>query len=113
MDSVPKSAQKRKKSVKSGKDVDLMENIILIGIIIACLVLILAYAIKRKPEMLVSFILRAVIGTAGIYLLDFVLRTKGVSINVGINMASLMINGLLGLPGFILLYGLAFYYSVT
>ena len=42
MDSVPKSAQKRKKSVISGKSVDLMGNIILIGIIIACLVLIQA-----------------------------------------------------------------------
>lgn len=90
-----------------------MENIILITIIIACIAFLLAAAIKRRPDMLLAFIMRAVIGTAGIYLLDFVLRTKGISINVGINGASVLINGLLGLPGFILLYGLAFYYSAS
>jgi inhibitor of the pro-sigma K processing machinery len=88
-----------------------MENIILIGIIIACLVFILICVIKRKPSRIVDFGLRASIGTAGIYLLDLVLRMKGFEINVGINGVSVLTNGLLGLPGFILLYGLAFYYS--
>lgn len=88
-----------------------MQNIILIGIIIACLVFILVCVIKRRPDLIVSFGLRASIGTAGIYLLDLVLRTKGFDINVGINGVSVLTNGLLGLPGFILLYGLAFYYS--
>jgi inhibitor of the pro-sigma K processing machinery len=88
-----------------------MENIILIGIIIACFVFILVCVIRRRPDLIVSFGLRASIGTAGIYLIDLVLRTKGVDINVGINGVSVLTNGLLGLPGFILLYGLAFYYS--
>jgi len=89
-----------------------MENIILIAIIIVCIFYILVSVIKRKPERILAFAMRAIIGTAGIYLLDFVLRTKDVNINVGINGASVLINGLLGLPGFILLYGLAFYYSL-
>jgi inhibitor of the pro-sigma K processing machinery len=88
-----------------------MENYILIGIIVACLVFILVCAIKRRPDLIVSFALRASLGIAGIYLLDLILRTKGVEINVGINAGSVLVNGLLGLPGFILLYGLAFYYS--
>lgn len=96
-----------------GKAGVLMENIILIAIIIACIVFILAAAIKRRPDMLLAFVMRAAAGTAAIYLLDFVLRTKGISINVGVNGASVLINGLLGLPGFILLYGLAFYYSAS
>lgn len=88
-----------------------MENIILIGIIIACIVFILVCVIKRRPDRIVSFGLRAIIGTAGIYLIDMVLRSKGYNLNVGINGVSVLANGLLGLPGFILLYGLAFYYS--
>lgn len=88
-----------------------MENIILIGIIIACLVFIGICVIRRQPERIVNFGLRACIGTAGIYLLDLILRMKGFEINVGVNGASILTNGLLGLPGFILLYGLAFYYS--
>jgi len=90
-----------------------MDNIILIGIIVACLVFIMVCVIKRRPDLIVSFALRAFIGTAGIYLLDFILGSKGVNINVGINLGSVLVNGLLGLPGFILLYGLAFYYSAS
>jgi inhibitor of the pro-sigma K processing machinery len=88
-----------------------MENYILIGIIVACCVFILVCIVKRRPELIVDFGLRAAVGTAGIYLLDLVLRSKGYDINVGINGISVLANGLLGLPGFLLLYGLAFYYS--
>ena len=88
-----------------------MENIIFIGIIIACVIFIAACVIRRRPDLIVDFALRACIGTAGIYLLDLILRSKGYHINVGINGATLLTNGLLGLPGFLLLYGLAIYYS--
>lgn len=88
-----------------------MENYILIGIIVACLVFILVCAVKRRPDLIVSFALRASVGTAGIYLLDLIMRSKGININVGINTASVLVNGFLGLPGFIMLYGLAYYYS--
>lgn len=88
-----------------------MENIILIGIIVACLVFIAVCVIRRRPDLIVDFGLRAAVGTAGIYLLDFVLSWKGMGISVGVNGVSVLTNGLLGLPGFLLLYGLAFYYS--
>lgn len=90
-----------------------MENFILIGIIIACLVFIGVCIAKRRPDLIVDFALRACIGTAGIYILDLVLRSKGYNINVGINEVSIITNGLLGLPGFILLYGVAIYYTFT
>lgn len=88
-----------------------MENMILIGIIVVCLMFIVISLIKNKPERIVDFGLRASIGTAGIYLLDLVLHMKGYEIHVGVNGVSVLTNGLLGLPGFILLYGLAFYFS--
>lgn len=90
-----------------------MENTILIGIIVACLIFIAVCIIKRRPDQIVDFGLRACFGTAGIYILDLVLRMKGMDINVGVNGVSVLTNGLLGLPGFLLLYGLAFYYSAA
>lgn len=86
-------------------------NIILIGIIILCIAFIAVCIIKRRPDLLIDFALRACIGTAGIYLLDLIFKSKGYDINVGINGVTVLVNGLLGLPGFILLYGLAIYYT--
>lgn len=89
-----------------------MEGIIFAVIIAACTAFIVICLIMKKPELLVDFVLRACVGTAGIYLLDFVLGLGGYQIAVGVNAFTVLSNGLLGLPGFILLYGLAFYYSL-
>ncbi len=89
-----------------------MESIILAAIIIICLALIGVCIVKKRPDLIMSFFLRVCVGTAGIYLLDFVLGISGYKISVGINAFSILSNGFLGLPGFILLYGLAFYYSI-
>jgi len=88
-----------------------MDNILFIGIIIACVIFIVACIVRRRPDLIVNFALRACIGTVGIYLLDIILRSRGYGINVGINGITVFANGLLGLPGFLLLYGLAIYYS--
>ncbi|NLK29056.1 MAG: Pro-sigmaK processing inhibitor BofA [Clostridiales bacterium] len=89
-----------------------MESTILAGIIVASIIFIAICIIRRRPDIIVNFGLRACIGTAAIYLLDLILRSKGYGINVGINGITFLTNGLLGLPGFLLLYGLAFYYSL-
>ena len=89
-----------------------MESKIFAGIIIACVVFIIVCIIRKRPDIIINFGLRACLGTAGIYLLDLLLSSRGYSINVGINAVSFAANGLLGLPGFLLLYGLAFYYSI-
>lgn len=86
-------------------------NIILIAIIIICIIFIVVCLVKKRPDLLVDFALRACIGTAGIYLMDLIFKSKGYDINVGVNGVTVLANGLLGLPGFIMLYGLAFYYS--
>lgn len=88
-----------------------IENMVLIGIMVGCLIFICVCMIRKRPDLIVDFGLRASIGTACIYLLDMVLRMKGYDISVGINGVSVVTNGLLGLPGFLLLYGLAIYYT--
>lgn len=89
-----------------------MENIILAIIIVACLVFIGICALRKRSDLVMNFFLRACVGTAGIYLLDFALTISGYQFTVGVNAFTVLSNGLLGLPGFILLYGLAFYYSI-
>lgn len=88
-----------------------MEKYILIAIIIACILFLAGCLIKRRPDLLVDFVLRAFVGTAAIYALDFILQSRGYSITVGINGVTVLSNGLLGFPGFILLYGLSIYYA--
>ena len=88
-----------------------IENMVLIGIMVGCLIFIGVCVVRKRPDLIVDFGLRASIGTASIYLLDMVLRMKGYDISVGINGVSVVTNGLLGLPGFLLLYGLAIYYT--
>ncbi len=88
-----------------------MEKIILVGIIVICIGFIAFCLIRRRPDLLVDFALRACVGTAGVCLLDFVLKSQGYHFTVGVNGVTVLSNGLLGLPGFILLYGLSMYYT--
>ena len=88
-----------------------MEKIILSVIIVVCIGFIAFCLIRRRPDLLVDFALRACVGTAGVCLLDFVLKSQGYHFTVGVNGVTVLSNGLLGLPGFILLYGLSMYYT--
>ena len=89
------------------------ESKVFLGIIVVCVIFIVISLIRHKPEMIVNAFLCIFIGTAGIYLLDFVLRSNGIQVNVGINAATVLTNSFLGLPGFIMLYGLAAYYTYS
>lgn len=88
-----------------------MDSYIFIGIIAACVLFIVICLVRKRPDLIVNFGMRAFIGTAGIYLLDFILKSRGWDVCVGINAATVLTNGFLGLPGFLMLYGLAVYYS--
>ncbi|NLZ82059.1 MAG: Pro-sigmaK processing inhibitor BofA [Clostridiales bacterium] len=89
-----------------------MESMIFAGIIVACVVFIAVCLIRNRPDIIVDFGLRGFIGITAIYLLEMVLSIWNHELNVGINGATFAINGFLGLPGFLLLYGLAYYYSL-
>lgn len=89
-----------------------MESMIFAGIIIACVVFIAVCIIKKRPDIIVDFAVRGFIGITSIYLLEMVLSIWNHDLNVGINGATFAINGFLGLPGFLLIYGLAYYFSI-
>ena len=58
---------------------------------------------------MVNFVLRAVMGTIGIYGLNFLLASQQFPVAVGINPLTVLTSGILGFPGVIVLYGIHFF----
>lgn len=87
-----------------------MEKYLLLSIIVIGSIIFVVSLFMHKIEMFVNFVLRLVFGASGIYFLNMILNSKGIQSGVGLNGVSLLTVGVLGLPGFILLYSSAAYY---
>lgn len=87
-----------------------MDSQILIIIIVICIALILIGIARHNYRILVNFILRVVIGAVCIIGLNFLLSLFHFSLGVAINGTTLLISGVLGVPGVALLYALATYF---
>ncbi len=87
-----------------------MESQIFVVIIIICIALILFGLIKHRFDLLVNFGLRIFAGLLGIYLLNSLLLNFGLTLGVGTNGLTALVIGLLGFPGFLLVYGIAAYF---
>lgn len=88
-----------------------MENHILIFIVLLSAVILCFGMIKEKPEIIINFILRFVSGILCIYFLNNLFQKMQMNLFVGLNEATTLTAGFLGIPGIILLYGLAFYFG--
>lgn len=89
---------------------NLMENLSGAAIILAvCLIVLAIGALGRKAEWLINFVLRAVMGTVGIYALNYLLAARQLQVAVGINPFTVLTSGILGFPGVAMLYGINFY----
>lgn len=87
-----------------------MGNISGVAAIVAVCLLVLAIgAMGRKVEWLVNFILRAVMGTVGIYAINYILAQRHIQVAVGINPLTILTSGALGFPGVAVLYGIHFF----
>jgi len=84
------------------------EGYMIVGIII-CAIVLLFVALRKKSEWLMNIILRGIIGTIGIYTINQILISKGISCEVGINPCTVLTSASLGFPGLILLFGLRLY----
>ena len=62
-----------------------------------------------RTQVLVNFVVRAVIGTALIFFVNQFLNARGIDIRVGMNPVTGVTSGVLGTPGVALLYGISFY----
>ncbi len=87
-----------------------MESQIFVIIIVICVGLLLFGLIKHRFDLLVNFGFRIFGGLLGIYLLNSFLHSFDLSLGVGTNPITTLVIGLLGLPGFVLIYGVAAYF---
>mgnify|MGYP001127515268 FL=1 len=79
------------------------------AILIVCMIVLGIGAMGRKVEWLINFILRAVMGTVGIYVLNYMLAAREMTVAVGINPLTVLTTGILGFPGVAVLYGIHFF----
>lgn len=89
-----------------------MESKIFIVIIVICLGLLFYGLIKHRFDLLVNFGLRVFTGLLGIYLLNALLEKFALSLGVGLNGITALSVGLLGIPGFLMVYGVAIYFHL-
>lgn len=87
-----------------------MVDKILIGIIATCILALIIGVLRHRLELLVNIILRMAVGIVGIYLFNTFLNGQNIAASVGINEVNILTLGLLGLPGFLLIYGIEFYF---
>lgn len=79
------------------------------AILLVCVVVLLIGALGRKIEWIINFVLRAVMGTIGIYFVNSFFAARQISVIVGINPMTVLTSGILGFPGLIVLYGINFF----
>ena len=84
------------------------EGFVILGVIIIAIVL-LFIAIKRKSVIIINFVLRGVLGTIAIYLINQTLLWQGMEFSIGINPLTVLTSAGLGFPGILLLYGIKIY----
>lgn len=78
-------------------------------LIFICGVVLVIVLFKSKIEFLINMVLRMMMGTIGVYFVNSILVSQGMELGIGINAITLLTLGTLGLPGFLLLYGMVFY----
>ena len=79
-------------------------GILMIGA--ACLLVLLVAAIRSRTQLLLNFILRAVLGLLAICFVNAFLDGRGIPVRVGLGAVSLLVSGAFGAPGVLLLYGI-------
>ena len=81
-------------------------------IAITCVIVLFMGVIRKKMEWMLNMIMRSILGTIAIYFINVGLKTMGISLGVGVNAATVLTCGILGIPGVLALYGLGFYHSL-
>lgn len=84
------------------------EGIVIASVIVISLVLLFV-AIRKKSSLLINFVLRGIMGTISIYLVNEVMIWQGINCNIGINPVTVLTSAGLGFPGVLLLYGIKLY----
>lgn len=79
------------------------------AIAVICVLILFMGAMKQKAEVLTTFVLRSFAGAAGIYIVNEILKSQGITTMPGVNPVTVLTVGSLGISGFALIYGILFY----
>ena len=74
-----------------------------------CVLVLLIGVMKQKAQAVFIFALRCIAGSVGISVVNELLKSQGIAVSAGINPASVLTVGVLGICGFALIYGILFY----
>ncbi len=80
--------------------------LILIGM---CGILLVIGLMRNKVEWFLNLVMRSILGTIAMYFVNTLLGGCGIYLGVGINPVTVLTSGILGFPGLIALYAIAFY----
>lgn len=83
-------------------------NIPLLIISILCAIALLVIG-RKRPDYVITFLLRIGLCFVAVYFLNDVLLQKGISVCIAYNIVTFLVCGTLGFPGLFLLYGIAFW----
>ncbi|MFR3530578.1 MAG: pro-sigmaK processing inhibitor BofA family protein [Lachnospiraceae bacterium] len=64
---------------------------------------------EKGVRIIVNFFVRVVVGIALVFFVNEFMSLQEVPVQVGINPITVLISGILGVPGVALLYGISFY----
>ena len=65
---------------------------------------------RHKMELFINFVLRLFAGAVGIYVINSLLSYNQVASTVGLNGLNILVVGILGIPGFLLIYTVGIYF---
>ena len=85
------------------------EDVKIFLMLLGGIVLFLIIALILKMEWLMNVLMRGILGGIAIYYINLGLSSLGFSSGVGLNAISVLTVGILGFPGFLVLYGIGFY----
>ncbi len=85
------------------------QNTGILWIVGICAGVLLIGAMRKRTEWLLNFVLRMVLGTLAIFLINSSMQKFGMASGVGLNPATVLTSGILGFPGLAMLYGIYFY----
>lgn len=78
-------------------------------LMIGLLILLISCAVKGEMETIITFLMRGLLGSVGIHLVNLCLTNLGISLGVGVNFITFLTTAFLGIPGFLGLYALGIY----
>lgn len=84
----------------------------LLWVIGAAVLLFAISFLGKKAEWFLNLVLRSVFGVIFMYFLNWGIEILGFTVAVGINAATALTVGILGVPGILVLYGLAVYHML-